>query len=103
MDPAVLASIIIALIAAGTGIASQRSASKALEKTNQTSNRVEMEKEAYIRARKLDVETIERQEEEISELRDENRRLRDEMRNLKNRINNLEKLLPKGGLPNEPN
>lgn len=35
----------------------------------QTTSRVDMEKEAYDRARKFDIETIERQDAELAELR----------------------------------
>lgn len=69
-DPAIIASILISAIAALGAYASNRASSRALIKNNSTSSRVEMEKEAYERARALDTETIKRQDAEIDELRD---------------------------------
>lgn len=68
MEPGSLAAIFIAVIGALASWASHRASTKAVLKNTETSNRVEMEKEAYERARKMDVETILRQDSELSEL-----------------------------------
>lgn len=70
MDPAQIASIIVSVIAASAAYASGRANAKASKTNTSASNRVEMEKEAYERARKLDTETIERQDKEFHELSD---------------------------------
>lgn len=68
MDAAVVASIIVSAIAAlATWLASRQSTKAAMTNTV-TSSRVEMEKEAYERARKLDTDTIIRQDAELKEL-----------------------------------
>lgn len=69
MDAIQVASIIVAGIAASAAYASQRAAAKASTVNTSTNSRVEMEKEAYDRARKYDTDTIERQDREIEELR----------------------------------
>jgi chromosome segregation ATPase len=82
MEPAAIASIIVSLIAALAGYASQRAAAKASTKNAATSSRTELdktradaEKEAYERARAFDTETIRRQDEELDELRQHMREL----------------------------
>lgn len=60
-----LASILVAMIAAFSAYASQKQASKAVT----TTNRLDFEKEAFDRARKYDTDTIARQDLEIEELR----------------------------------
>ena len=62
-------TILVAVIAALSAYASQRAAAKATTLNTSTTSRVDMEKEAYDRARKFDIETIERQDAEIAELR----------------------------------
>lgn len=101
MDPASIASVIVALIAAAVAIASQRSASQASRKNTQATTRVDMEKEAYIRARAFDVDTIEHQDKEIKDLRDDIKRQAEELKDLKEqnlllrkRIGRLEAGLP---------
>lgn len=71
MDPVNIATIIVALIAAAGAWASQRAASKASTQNTVVGGRVDMEKEAYDRARAFDTETITRQNHEIEELRKE--------------------------------
>jgi chromosome segregation ATPase len=46
------------------------------------SARTEAETEAYARARKMDIETIERQDKEIDEIRQNNKELRQKVRTL---------------------
>jgi hypothetical protein len=67
------AAIVVALISALGAWAAQRSARSATT----VSEKTKAETEAYIRARKMDVETIERQDKELDELR-----RRDEAREL---------------------
>jgi hypothetical protein len=76
MDPINVGSIIVAVIAAAAAYASQRAAARASTLNTTATSRVEMEKDAYNRARAFDTETIRRQDEEISELRVLVRRLR---------------------------
>jgi len=47
-----------------------------------TSSRVEMEKEAYERARKLDTETINRQESELDDLRERNDKMNERVEHM---------------------
>lgn len=93
MEPGSLAAIFIATVAAVGSWLSHKTSSQAAIKTSDNASRVEMEKEAYERARKLDTETIARQDTEMAELRTENLRLRRdnealhaEIRELKERI-----------------
>ena len=71
MDYAALATIIVAAIAGVSALASQRAAARASTMNTQTTSRVDMEREAYERARAFDTETIARQDREIAELRAE--------------------------------
>ena len=64
-----LASIIVALVAAFGALASNRAAARASQLNTMTTSRVDMEREAYDRARAFDTETIRRQDAEIDELR----------------------------------
>lgn len=76
MDPGqILSGIIITLITSLVAWLSQRASTKASITNVTTSGRVEMEKEAYERARKLDTETINRQESELDDLRERNEKL----------------------------
>lgn len=72
--PDVLVGIGIALIGAITSIAAGRAAARA----SMSNARTDAEKEAYSRARNMDVATIERQDREIAELQEQNRLLRTE-------------------------
>lgn len=106
MDAGAIASIIVALIALIAAGASQRSASKAAGvaaqasvSSTQITSRVDMEKEAYERARSFDTETITRQNREIASLRAELETMeRDlalaqkELRVTQIRVNHLERL-----------
>lgn len=71
-----LASIIVALIAGAVALSTARASNKASKLNVQTTSRVDMEKEAYQRARALDTGTIERQDAEIEELRQELKELK---------------------------
>jgi peptidoglycan hydrolase CwlO-like protein len=64
----IVSSIIVSLIALVSGWLAARASAKASTTNVVTSSRVEMEKEAYERARKLDTETIQRQDQELEEL-----------------------------------
>lgn len=71
----IFATIIISLIGAAGAYLAARASAKASMKNVTTSSRVEMEKEAYERARKLDTETIQRQDAELDELRENQKAL----------------------------
>lgn len=97
MDAATIGSVAIAVIAAVASIAAQRQAAKASTTNAAATSRAAMETDAYIRARKYDMETIERQDEELEELRAENRTLKNdkmelerEARHLRRRVYRLE-------------
>jgi peptidoglycan hydrolase CwlO-like protein len=79
MNATTIASIIVAIVAATSAYASQRAAAKATTMNTNTVSRVDMEKDAYQRARDFDTETIRRQDEEIEELRKLNRDLQEEL------------------------
>src|SRR5690349_10721762 len=83
MDFVSIASIIVAAIAAFSAIASQRAAAKASVLNTQTTSRVDMEREAYERARGFDTETIRRQDEELDDLRARVRVLEDKNHELR--------------------
>jgi FtsZ-binding cell division protein ZapB len=95
------ASIIVAAIALFSAMAAGRAASNA----SKYSARTQAETEAYNRARKMDIETIERQDKEIEEIREENKAMQQKIRELKidndrlrRRISHLEQQV---GGPNE--
>lgn len=69
MDATNVASIIVAAVAALAAWASARASSKASTVRTTSDNRTEMEKDAYSRARAFDLETIARQDKELTELR----------------------------------
>lgn len=102
MDAVNLATIFVALIAAAGAFASQRASAKAAVQNTQVGGRVDMEKNAYDRARAFDTETIDRQNKEIVELRtahetcdkkvdDLKERYEAEITMLRNRISRLER------------
>lgn len=102
MDAVSLASIAVAGIAALGAWASQRAASRSALVNTVAGGRVDMEKEAYARARDFDTETIARQDAEIAELRNRNEAYdkklevmretyEEEIRNLRARIARLER------------
>lgn len=86
-----ISAIIIAIIALGSSWVTARTSSKATTINNETNARVEMEKEAYNRARDFDINTIERQKEQIETLQRENRELKQTVQQLTERLNRLEK------------
>lgn len=90
MDEGNVIAIFIALIAALGSWASHRATAKANSDNAKASNRVEMEKEAYDRARKLDVETIERQVGEMAELQTKNRELSERNEELSSQVHELQ-------------
>jgi prefoldin subunit 5 len=96
-----IASMGVALITAGTGYAASRAAKKAEKDIQETalqsskdSNAATLEahrlEQAYERARKFDIETIERQDKEIQELREENDVLEGQVAALRIRVAHLE-------------
>lgn len=89
------ATMAVALIAAISAYASQRAAARASIVNTATSSRDDREREAYERARKYDVETIERQDEEISELKLERDTLKAQVRELLERVGILERKVSK--------
>lgn len=60
-------TLLIAVVSALSAWASQRAAARATTLNTETTSRVDMEKEAYERARKFDIETINRQDAELQE------------------------------------
>ena len=89
IDPINLGAILVAIIGFITSIASNRSSSKTSRIVAATSGRLESEREAYQRARAMDVETIERQAEMIEGLRQENMRVHLENVEIKKQNNEL--------------
>lgn len=94
MDAASIVTIIVACVAAASAYASQRAAAKASMLNTTTTSRVDMEREAYERARAFDTETITRQDREIVELRATETELRKEVKRLERRVRVLELGLP---------
>lgn len=94
MDGGSIASVIVALVAAAVAIASQRSAKKASDMNTTAVTRVDMEKEAYIRARDHDVKTIEQQGKRIDELEDDLKIAHKEIRSLKHQLARMAAGLP---------
>lgn len=81
MDPAqIISTVVVSIIAASGAFLAARASAKAQMTNVSTSSRVEMEKEAYERARKLDTETINRQDSELEELHNNQDALREDMR-----------------------
>jgi FtsZ-binding cell division protein ZapB len=87
MNSTNFAAIIVAVISIISAALAGRSARKAAEYNSDASvenARVIAETEAYNRARKMDIETIERQDAEIDEVREQNKKLRAKVRELQN-------------------
>lgn len=82
-DWAVIVVAVISLVGALLSARSARGAAKYNAEASHASARAEAETEAYNRARKMDVETIHRQDEEIKELIADNKKLRDDLKTLK--------------------
>jgi TolA-binding protein len=85
-----IASIAVSLVAALGAWLSARESRKASTTNATASGRVEMEKEAYERARALDVATIERQAKRLKELEEEADETEIELRQLHTANANLE-------------
>lgn len=77
---AIFSGIIVSIVAASGAYLAARASAKASMKNISTSSRVEMEKEAYERARKLDTETIKRQDEQLDELLQNQKILNDDVK-----------------------
>lgn len=73
------AMVIVAAISLIGAILSGRAAAGA----SKYSSKAQAETEAYNRARKMDIETIERQDKELEEIREENRKMQQKMGELK--------------------
>lgn len=87
-----LALIIVALISVVSAALAGRSARKAAQYDSDASiknSKTVAETEAYNRARKMDLETIQRQDSEIDEIREQNRKLRERVRELQDDNFNL--------------
>lgn len=97
MDTTNVASLIVACIAALTAIASQRSASKA----STVNARTAAEEEAFNRARKMDIETIERLDRENKELREREKELEEQVDILRWKVSRLERGLPPAPYPKD--
>lgn len=82
-------SLIVAIIATFSALATQRASARASRLEKQESNRVEMEKEAYERARKFDTDTISYQSNRIDELKNDATQLRHEKKELDSKIDKL--------------
>jgi predicted RNase H-like nuclease (RuvC/YqgF family) len=85
-----IGGVLIAVIAALGAWAAQKSAAKASKANTTVSGRLEAERGAYERARAFDVATIERQDEELKELRESNKTLKEELAAVKARLAELE-------------
>lgn len=90
-----LQALFVAIVSALGAYAAARAAHKASIRNTDSNNRVEMEKEAYQRARKLDTDTIARQDAEMAELRAENKQLRADNRALHEEVLTLSHRLTK--------
>lgn len=82
MDPINYGAIAIAAISAWSAYASQRASAKA----NNLNNKQDAEKDAYSRARSMDIQTIERQDAEILELSQTVRDLRAQIEELRSSL-----------------
>lgn len=92
LGPSDIASVAVAAIAALGMWASSRSAKKAMVQSTSISSKTDKEiaeTEAYARARKLDIETIERQDREITEVREENHEIKLENMALRDHVKDL--------------
>lgn len=93
--------VLVAIISFVSAWASQRAANKASTTNVQTETRVDMEREAYVRARKFDMDTITRQDGELKELRKRVSDLEQNEEKLEHEIESLKEeleLRPKGPL-----
>lgn len=91
MNASIWATIIVAVISVGSAVFSGRAA--------KFGSRTQAETEAYIRARKIDTDTIDRQEKQLEKLRERvtvlernEERLNEDNDRLRNRLTRLERL-----------
>lgn len=89
-----IGGILVAIIAALGAWLSQRAASRATFTNTTVASRLDAEKEAYNRARAFDLQTIERQDSELTELRKDNKQLYERVAVLQERIARLESTRP---------
>jgi septal ring factor EnvC (AmiA/AmiB activator) len=85
MDSASWALVLVALISVLSAFLSGRAARSAAKLSSDATivnSRTQAETEAYNRARKMDIETIERQDHEIAEIRENSEKLREKVRTL---------------------
>jgi hypothetical protein len=85
--------IIVAIIAALGAWVAQRAAAKSSNINTSVTGRLDLEKDAYERARNFDTETMRRQNEEIIKLRAESLKFDEDMAEIKGRLADLQKLL----------
>lgn len=97
VDATNIASVVVASIAALTAVASQRSASRA----STVNARTAAEEEAFNRARKMDIETIERLDKENKELREREKELEEQVDILRWKVSRLERGLPPAPYPKD--
>lgn len=71
------------VIVAGISLISAILSGRAAAGASKYSSKAQAETEAYNRARKMDIETIERQDKELEEIREENRKMQQKMGELK--------------------
>lgn len=100
MDGANWAAIIVAAITVVSAIFSGRAAKNAAKQSadaTMINSRTQAETEAYNRARKMDIETIERQERDIEKMREriksileDNQKLHEDNDRLRRRVSGLE-------------
>lgn len=83
MEAKDIAGIIVTIVALLSAYAAQRAAAKASVSNTTTTSRVDMEREAYERARAFDIETIARQDKDLIDLRARVRELEMEVKHLK--------------------
>lgn len=103
MDAANWAAIIVAIVSVVSAALSGRAAQKAAQSSSHatiSNARTQAETEAYNRARKMDIETIDRQDKELEELRIQvrnvkldNERLHEDNDRLRRRVTALEQQL----------
>jgi predicted RNase H-like nuclease (RuvC/YqgF family) len=85
MGSADVAAIMVGIISVASAIFSgraARSAAKLSANASVMNSRTQAETEAYQRARAMDIETIERRDKEIKEIRENSERLREKVRRL---------------------
>lgn len=106
MEPSNIAAIVVAFISvlsAWLAGRAARSAAKFSADASTSNEKIKAETEAYDRARKMDIATIKRQDEELDELRAEVKSLKEDNRTLhrqnealRSRVSTLERKYPRG-------